>query len=64
VKSEPGGRKHQADQFVQDAMAIRVTPFMLDSLAHEYSEMIKIRDAHTLEIEGLKNSNRNLYTQV
>jgi hypothetical protein len=37
---------------------------MLDSYAHEYEDLIRIRDAHALEVETLRNSNRTLLTQV
>jgi len=49
---------------VQEAVAVQITPFMLDSYAHEYADLLKVRDAHTMEVEALKNSNRNLLTQV
>lgn len=52
------------DEFVQDAVSLRITPFMLDSYAHEYEEIIRRRDAHTLEVEALRTSNRNLIAQV
>lgn len=56
--------KYHVDHFVQDAMSLRITPFMLDSYAHEYEELVRARDAHKLEIDTLKNSNRQLVAQV
>ncbi|KDQ53505.1 hypothetical protein JAAARDRAFT_80643 [Jaapia argillacea MUCL 33604] len=60
------GSRHQydVDQFVQDAVSLRITPFMLDSYAHEYEDMCRARDAHALELDALRNSNRNLSMQV
>ena len=45
-------------------MALRITPFMLDAYTHEYNEMIRARDAHLLEVDSLRSSNRNLSQQV
>ncbi|KAI0035883.1 RabGAP/TBC [Vararia minispora EC-137] len=54
----------RTDDFVRDATALRITPFMLDTYAHEYNEMVRQRDAHLLEVDFLRRSNRNLSTQV
>lgn len=43
---------------------MKITPFMLDSYAHEYADLVKVRDAHATEMDGLRNSNRNLTAQV
>ncbi|OJT04884.1 GTPase-activating protein GYP5 [Trametes pubescens] len=56
--------KYHVDHFVQDAMSLRITPFMLDSYAHEYEELVRARDAHKLELDTLKNTNRQLVAQV
>lgn len=37
---------------------------MLDTYAHEYDEMIKKQNAHAIEVDALRTSNRNLSTQV
>ena len=58
------GETYRVDEFVQDAVRLRITPFMLDSYAREYEELIRLRDAHSLEVETLRNSNRNLAAQV
>jgi len=55
---------YRVDEFVQDAVSLRITPFMLDSYASEYDELVRIRDAHALELEILRNSNRTLLAQV
>jgi hypothetical protein len=34
---------YKVDEFVTDAVALKITPFMLDSYAHEYEDMI-VRD--------------------
>ena len=37
---------------------------MLDAIAAEYREAIRIKQAHALEVDALRSSNRNLSTQV
>jgi hypothetical protein len=49
---------------VQGAVEMKITPFMLDSYAHEYAELMKTKDAHAIEVDALRHSNRNLSTQV
>ena len=56
--------RYRVDEFVQDAMGMRITPFMLDSYAREYEELIRARDAHKLEMESLKQTNQRLAAQV
>ncbi|THH05523.1 hypothetical protein EW146_g9881 [Bondarzewia mesenterica] len=56
--------KYRVDEFVQDAISMKITPFMLDSYTHEYNEMIRVREAHAMEIDALRSSNRNLSSQV
>jgi len=55
---------YRVDEFVQDAVSLRITPFMLDSYAHEYDDLVRMRDAHALELDNLRNSNRALMAQV
>ncbi|KAF9650901.1 RabGAP/TBC [Thelephora ganbajun] len=55
---------YDVDSFVQDAVSLRVTPIMLDAFAAEYREAVRIKEAHALEVDGLRNSNRNLSAQV
>ncbi|KAF7792369.1 hypothetical protein EIP86_003406 [Pleurotus ostreatoroseus] len=55
---------YDVDQYVQDAVSMKITPFMLDQYANEYEDLIRTRDAHAIEMDALKNSNRNLSAQV
>jgi hypothetical protein len=55
---------YRVDDFVNDAMSVRITPFMLDSYTHEYTEMIRVREAHAAEMDSLRNHNRLLSAQV
>jgi hypothetical protein len=55
---------YRVDEFVQDAVSLRITPFMLDAYAREYEDLIRLRDAHALEMDTLRNSNRTLLAQV
>jgi hypothetical protein len=55
---------YRVDDFVNDAMSLRITPFMLDAYTHEYSEMIRAREAHAAEMDSLRNHNRQLSAQM
>jgi len=59
-----GSTPYDADQYVEDAFSVRITPFMLDNYANEWNDLRRAQNAHTLELETLKNSNRNLTSQV
>jgi len=60
-----GGEPHyNIDQFVQDAVELKITPFMLDTYAHEYEEIVRIRDAHANEVAALQHQNRALQAQM
>jgi len=62
---EEGGKPtYRVDDFVNDAMSMRITPFMLDSYNHEYQEMIRAREAYAAEMDALRNHNRQLSVQV
>ncbi|ESK97174.1 hypothetical protein Moror_6257 [Moniliophthora roreri MCA 2997] len=56
--------KYRVDEFVNDAVSLRITPFMLDSYSHEYEEMMRQNNKHALEMDELRNSNRSLSAQV
>ncbi|KAI0656663.1 rab-GTPase-TBC domain-containing protein, partial [Cubamyces menziesii] len=56
--------RYRVDEFVHDATSLRITPFMLDSYAHEYEELVRARDAHKIEVDGLRSANRQLTAQV
>lgn len=56
--------RYDVDQFVQDAVSLRITPFMLDSYAHEYEDVVRTREAHAIEMDSLRSTNRTLSSQV
>ncbi|EGN99714.1 hypothetical protein SERLA73DRAFT_179863 [Serpula lacrymans var. lacrymans S7.3] len=56
--------KYRVDEFVQDAISLKVTPFMLDAYSHEYEDHVRTREAHAIEVDTLRNHNRNLSAQV
>ncbi|TFY83696.1 hypothetical protein EWM64_g309 [Hericium alpestre] len=62
--SEGSKSSYRVDDIVQDANSMRITPFMLDAYTHEYNDMIRARDAHAVEMDALRSSNRNLSQQV
>lgn len=55
---------YRVDDFVQDALSLKITPFMLDSYAHEYEELVRTREAHMIEMDNLRNANRSLSAKV
>lgn len=61
---EDGKPTYRVDDFVNDAMSMRITPFMLDSYSHEYQEIIRAREAYAAEMDALRNHNRQLSVQV
>lgn len=44
--------------------ADRSAPFMLDSYESEYDERCRVQNKHALELDQLRNANRNLSMQV
>jgi len=65
IDVEEGGKPtYRADDFVNDAMSLRITPFLLDSYSHEYQEMVRVREAHAAEMDALRNHNRQLSAQI
>ncbi|KAL4264742.1 Rab GTPase-activating TBC domain-containing protein [Pleurotus pulmonarius] len=63
-ETEGSAALYKVDEFIQDAFALRITPFMLDSYRHEYEEVVRRTNAHAIEIDNLRNSNRLLSAQV
>jgi hypothetical protein len=61
-KTDP--KTYKVTEYVNDAISLRITPFMLDSYAREYEDMVRQRDAQMTEMDELRNSNRNLSAQV
>lgn len=55
---------YRADQMVQDACAVKITPEMLKSYATEWEEKTKAEKDREAEIESLKNSNHSLSQKV
>ncbi|KAJ7188204.1 rab-GTPase-TBC domain-containing protein [Mycena filopes] len=56
--------RYRVDEFVQDAVTLRITPFMLDSYRHEYEDLVRETNKHALEVDELRNSNRVLSASV
>lgn len=42
---DDGGGKYNVDEFVNDAVSMRITPFMLDCYRHEYEDLV-VRSLH------------------
>lgn len=55
---------YDIDQYVQDAISMSITPFMLDQYASEYDELVRTRDAQMAEMDSLRTTNRSLSAQV
>ena len=60
----PTDVRYRVDEFVQDAISLKITPFMLDNYAHEYEDLVRARDAHKIEMENLRSTNARLQAQV
>jgi len=56
--------KYKVDEFVREAAALRITPFMLDCYRHEYEDLLRETNKQTTLIDELRNSNRMLSNQV
>ena len=39
----PSDARYRVDEFVQDAISLRITPFMLDNYAREYEDLVRAR---------------------
>ena len=61
---ESADARYDVDLFVQDAVETKITPFMLDTYAHEYEEIVRIRDAHANEVAALQQQIRALQGQT
>ncbi|KAK4688869.1 ecotropic viral integration site 5 protein, partial [Tremellales sp. Uapishka_1] len=59
-----GEEEWKANDFVRDAYEVRITPFMLDSYQSEWDELCRSQNKHALEVDQLRNANRNLSFQV
>jgi len=57
-------KKYHVNEFVTDAAALRITPFMLDAYAREYEDMVRARDAHAIEVDELRAAHRSSQLQV
>jgi ecotropic viral integration site 5 protein len=66
LQLETPGKKdtYNVNEFLQDTLSLRITPFMLDNYAREYAELVRARDAHAHEVDALRNNNRSLSAQV
>ncbi|KAH9935546.1 rab-GTPase-TBC domain-containing protein [Fomitopsis serialis] len=60
VYREKRNGKYDVDRYVEDAFALKISSFMLDSYAQEYEELIRTRNQHAIEMDALRASNRNL----
>ncbi|KAI6040280.1 rab-GTPase-TBC domain-containing protein [Pisolithus marmoratus] len=56
--------EYRVDDLVQDAISLKITPFMLDAYAHEYHDLVRKREAHAIEVDNLRNANRALTVKV
>ena len=61
---DPKTALYDIDLYVQDAVSLHITPFMLDQYANEYEELVRKRDAHAIEVDSLRTTNRTLSNQV
>jgi hypothetical protein len=62
--SDRGTDRHRVSEFIADAFAFKITPFMLDSYANDFAEQVRLATAHRREVEELKIDNRALQIRV
>lgn len=55
---------YRADQLVQDACAVKITPGMLKTYTTEWEEKTRIEREREAELEGLRNANSTLAMKV
>ncbi|TKY84570.1 hypothetical protein EX895_006472 [Sporisorium graminicola] len=55
---------YRTNEFVRDAFAVKITPFILDSFAAEFDVQVRAANAHRREVEALRLVNRNLAARV
>ncbi|KAI5481236.1 Rab GTPase activator [Pseudohyphozyma bogoriensis] len=55
---------YRADEFVREALQVRITPVMLDQFSEEWENLCAQQNAHTAEIENLRRVNAQLSAQV
>ncbi|KAJ7218038.1 rab-GTPase-TBC domain-containing protein [Mycena pura] len=63
-EDDEGKPEYRVDEFVQDAVSLRITPFMLDAYRHEYEDRVRETNKHAVEMDQLRNSNRILSASV
>lgn len=56
--------QYRANDFVQDAFSVRITPFSLDTYANEWNDLRRVQNAHAIEVDNLRMNNRNLAARV
>lgn len=49
---------------MREALQVKITPVMLDQYAAEWDAMCRQQNAHTLELEALRQANQKLSAQV
>ncbi|KAH8107865.1 RabGAP/TBC [Cristinia sonorae] len=64
ANGEDSNPQYDVDMFVQEAVSLRITPFQLDNYAREYEESVRIKEAHAIEMDALRTTNRILSSQV
>lgn len=63
-EAEVARPSYDVDRFVQDAFQVKVSPFMLDSYGAEWEDLRRAANKHAMEMDGLRNANRQLTAQV
>ncbi|SJX63743.1 related to GYP5-GTPase-activating protein (GAP) [Sporisorium reilianum f. sp. reilianum] len=56
--------RYRTNEFVRDAFAVKITPFLLDSFAAEFDVQVRAANAHRREVDALRLVNRNLAARV
>jgi hypothetical protein len=55
---------YRGADFAREAVQVRITPHLLDSFRSEYDSICAEKNAHRVEVEGLRHINSQLSVQV
>ncbi|KAK0504584.1 rab-GTPase-TBC domain-containing protein [Armillaria luteobubalina] len=61
---DPREVQYNADEFVDEAVSFRITPFQLDTYGHEYDDIMREANKHKVEMDELRTANRSLSAKV
>ncbi|EGG05010.1 uncharacterized protein MELLADRAFT_78210 [Melampsora larici-populina 98AG31] len=64
TRKRSGTDSYRAQEFIKDALQIKITPMMLDQYSSEWESICREKNAHQIEIDRLRDANAQLSAQV